>query len=128
MARTAHSPGIKAYYEALRDIFALESRVLTASLPHRGERGRNDEERFRSFLAKVLPRRFSIGSGFLVCSNPSVPASRQVDTVIFDEIYNSPLHRELAAYVFPIEMVYGTVEVKGLLRPSDLVPTLQSIA
>lgn len=128
MARTADPPGTKAYYEALRNIFELESRVLTASLPHRGERGRNDEERFRSFLTKVLPRRFSVGTGFLVCSSPTVPSSGQIDTVIFDEIYNSPLHRELAAYVFPIEMVYGTVEVKGLLKTSDLVPTLQSIA
>ncbi|MCS6287075.1 MAG: hypothetical protein H8K08_16775 [Nitrospira sp.] len=128
MARTADPPGTKAYYEALRSIFELESRVLTASLPHRGERGRNDEERFRSFLTKVLPRRFSVGTGFLVCSSPTVPSSGQIDTVIFDEIYNSPLHRELAAYVFPIEMVYGIVEVKGLLKTSDLVPTLQSIA
>lgn len=70
----------------------------------------------RAFLARILPRRFSVGTGFLVCSNPAVPASHQIDTVVFDEIYNSPLHRELAAYVFPIEMVYGTVEVKGLLR------------
>jgi hypothetical protein len=93
-----------------------------------GERGRNDEERFRAFLAKVLPRRFSIGTGFLVCSNPDIPPSRQVDVVIFDEVHNSPLHRELAAYVFPVEMVYGTVEVKGLLKPADLVPALQNIA
>ena len=57
-----------------------------------------------------------------------MPPSRQVDTVIYDEIHNSPLHRELAAYVFPIEMIYGTVEVKGLLTPNDLVPALQSIA
>ena len=128
MARTANPAGTKAYYEALRNIFALESRVLTASLPHRGERGRNDEERFRFFLTKVLPRRFSVGTGFLVCSNPTVPPSGQIDTVIFDEIYNSPLHREFAAYVFPIEMVYGTIEVKGLLKSSDLVPTLHSIA
>jgi hypothetical protein len=102
--------------------------VLTATLPHKGERGRNDEERVRTFLAKVLPRRFSVGTGFLVCSNPTVPVSRQLDVVVFDEIHNSPLHRELAAYVFPIEMVYGTVEVKGFLKPSDLVPTLRSIA
>jgi len=128
VTRKAHSPGTTAYYEALRKIFELESLVLTATLPHRGERGRNDEERVRAFLAKVLPRRFSVGTGFLVCSNPAVPASRQIDTVVFDEIHNSPLHRELAAHVFPIEMVYGTVEVKGLLKPSDLIPTLRSIA
>lgn len=128
MTRRAQSPGTTAYYEALRRIFQLESQVLTATLPHSGERGRNDEERLRAFLAKVLPRRFSVGTGFLVCSNSTVPASRQIDTVVFDEIHNSPLHRELAAYVFPIEMVYGTVEVKGLLKPNDLVPTLRSIA
>jgi uncharacterized protein DUF6602 len=128
MKRRTGGPGTQAYYDALKQIFELESGVLTATLPHAGERGRNDEERFRAFLFKVLPRRFSIGTGFLVCSNPSVPLSRQMDTVIYDEIHNSPLHRELAAYVFPIEMIYGTVEVKGLLTPSDLVPALQSIA
>lgn len=128
MARKIDSPGTKAYYEALQSIFHLESGVLTATLPHMGERGRNDEERFRAFLAKVLPRRFSIGTGFLVCSNPDIPPSRQTDIVIYDEVHNSPLHRELAAYVFPVEMVYGTVEVKGLLKPGDLVPALQNIA
>ncbi|OOO02108.1 MAG: hypothetical protein USCGTAYLOR_01682 [Chromatiales bacterium USCg_Taylor] len=128
MKRRTGRPGTQAYYDALKHIFELESGVLTATLPHAGERGRNDEERFRAFLSKVLPRRFSIGTGFLVCSNPAVPPSRQVDTVIYDEIHNSPLHRELAAYVFPIEMIYGTVEVKGLLTPNDLVPALQSIA
>ena len=128
MARKASTPGTKACYEALQSIFSLESGVLTATLPHMGERGRNDEERFRGFLAKVLPKRFSIGTGFLVCSNPDIPPSRQVDVVIYDEVHNSPLHRELAAYVFPVEMVYGTVEVKGLLKPGDLVPALQNIA
>jgi hypothetical protein len=128
MTRRSDSPGTKAYYEALQSIFRLESGVLTATLPHMGERGRNDEDRFRAFLAKVLPRRFSIGTGFLVCSNPDIPHSRQTDVVIYDEIHNSPLHRELAAYVFPVEMVYGTVEVKGLLGPGDLVPALQNIA
>ncbi|MBI3547192.1 MAG: hypothetical protein HY081_11480 [Gammaproteobacteria bacterium] len=128
MKRRTGSPGTLAYYNALKHIFELESGILTATLPHAGERGRNDEERFRAFLSKVLPRRFSIGTGFLVCSNPAAPPSRQMDTVIYDEIHNSPLHRELAAYVFPIEMIYGTVEVKGLLTPNDLVPILQSIA
>jgi hypothetical protein len=128
MVRKINSPGTKAYYEALQSIFHLESGVLTATLPHMGERGRNDEDRFRAFLAKVLPRRFSIGTGFLVCSNPDVPPSRQTDVVVYDEIHNSPLHRELAAYVFPVEMVYGTVEVKGLLGADDMVPALQNIA
>jgi hypothetical protein len=35
-------------------------------------------------------------------------------------VNNSPLHRELAAETYPVEMVYGTVEVKGVLVPQDL--------
>jgi hypothetical protein len=127
MPRTKDTPGVVRYYETLQRIFRLESEVLTASLPHSGERGRNDEDRLRSFLARVLPRRFTVGSGFIVCSDPRVAPSRQTDVVIFDEINNSPLHRELAAFVYPVEMVYGTVEVKGTLTHENLLEACQAI-
>jgi hypothetical protein len=112
----------------MQRIFELEAEILTAVLPHAGERGRNDEERTKAFLARVLPKKFSIGTGFILCSNPQLEPSRQNDIVIFDEAQNAPLHRELAAFVFPIEGVYGIVEVKGLLQQSDLVPILENIA
>ena len=120
-------PGAAVYYETLRAIFDVESKILTAILPHKGERGRNDEERVRAFLVKILPKRFSIGTGFIISSAPLMP-SRQTDIVIFDEISNVPLHREFAAFVFPIEIVYATVEVKAMLNKSELVKTLKSIA
>lgn len=125
--RSKETPEQSAYYEATRRIFELESEVLTAVLPHAGERGANDEERCRAFLSKVLPRRYSIGTGFVVSSETDLPISPQQDIVIYDDFLNSPLHRELSAAVFPIEMVYGTVEVKGRLQQKDLVPTLKSI-
>lgn len=120
MKRTAESPGVTAYFNTLQQIFELQANVLTAALPHNAERGRNDEERFREFLVRTLPQRFSVGSGFVVCSEPTLKASSQTDIVIYDEIVNSPLHRELAAFVYPVETVYATVEVKGLLRKKDL--------
>lgn len=58
-------------------------------------------------------RRFSIGTGLIVCSEPTSPPSRQTDVVIYDEIENAPLHQELVAAVYPVEMVYGAIEVKG---------------
>lgn len=128
MGRKRESPGTRSYYETLQKIFRLQSEVLTGVLPHPGERGRNDEERVREFLRKVLPRKFSVGTGFLVCSERSVPPSSQTDVVIFDEVHNSPLHSELAAFVYPVEMVYGIVEVKGLLKPSNLTKCVADIA
>jgi hypothetical protein len=126
--RTPRTPGVQAYFDALRLLFAREAEILSGVLPHYGERGANDELRVRQFLARVLPRKFSLGTGFLVCSDPSAPPSAQTDIVIFDEVNNSPLHRELAADVFPIEIVYGTVEVKGTLDRNDLAGISKDIA
>jgi hypothetical protein len=120
MTTRPRSPGVEAYYDTLQQIFQLQSKILTGVLPHYGERGANDEQRVRDFLSKVLPKKFSVGTGFIISSNPSTPPSSQTDIVVYDEIHNSPLHSELAAYVYPAEIVYATVEVKGTLRRGDL--------
>lgn len=127
MARTKHKTETKTYYQAVQEIFAKQSEILTAVLPHYGERGRNDEERLRDLLIKVLPRRFSIGTGFIVCHDTNIPHSSQTDIVIYDETQNSPLHRELSAYIYPIEIVYGAIEVKGNLRRQDISKALKDI-
>lgn len=128
MARKRQAPPPKDYFSALQRMFEVQTDILTAVLPHAGERGRNDEERFKEFLRRTLPHRFSLGTGFIVSSDPAIPPSSQTDIVIYDEFLNSPLHRELAAFVYPIEIVYGTVEVKGLLKSSDLSKCLKDIA
>jgi len=79
------------------------------------------------FLIKALPRKFSIGTGFLVCSKESIPPSNQTDIVIFDDLNNSPLHRELSSHIFPVEMVYAAIEVKGNLAHSDIDDAIKSI-
>ena len=122
------TPSIKNYYAALQEQFKLQSSVLTDVLPHSAERGRNNEERFREFLSRILPKKYSVGSGFVICSEASVQVSSQTDVVLFDEFHNSPIHRELASHVYPVEMVYGTVEVKGRLEKRDLSKIFQDIA
>jgi hypothetical protein len=127
MVRTKQTTGISAYYSAIQKIFNLESEILTGVLPHYGERGRNDEERLKDFLLKVLPHKYGIGTGFVVCSQPQEPISNQTDIVIFDQFHNSPLYRELSSDVFPIEIVYATIEVKGVLQKKDIEQTLDGI-
>jgi hypothetical protein len=122
------TPNVRSYYSALQAQFNLQSAVLTDVLPHSAERGRNNEERFREFLARILPRRYSVGSGFIISSEPSIPVSSQTDVVIYDEFFNSPSHRELTSHVYPVEMVYGTVEVKGRLESRDLHKICEDIA
>lgn len=120
--------GLAAYFKAIKDIFELQTKVLTGALPHYGERGRNDEQRVSKLLEQVLPRRYSLGTGFIISSHPDLPASSQIDIVIHDELYNSPLFRELAANVFPIEAVYATIEVKAALALEKLREAAEAIA
>jgi len=123
----AEKTGSAAYYKALQKVFNLQSEILTGVLPHAGKRGSNDEERCKEFLKNVLPRRYGISGGFVVSSTENSKPSPEQDVVIFDDFLNSPLYREPSAGVFPIEMVYATVEVKAKLRPNDINSTLESI-
>lgn len=138
MSRKKEGPGIKLYYDTLQDNFKNQSSVLTAALTHFGERGRNDEEYLRQFLQRILPSRFSIGPGFIVSSDNEKKPSKQNDIILSDHFWNSPLYKELAASVYPIETVYGIIEVKGLIdkspkgrkpnRKSDIDRALENIA
>lgn len=119
--------GIVAYFKAIKEIFELQSKVLTGALPHYGERGRNDEQRLSKLLEQVLPRRYSLGTGFIISSHPDLAPSPQVDIIIHDEVHNSPLFRELAANVFPIEAVYATVEVKSDLSLEKLREAAEAV-
>jgi uncharacterized protein DUF6602 len=92
---------VSEYLSALQKMLRLQTDVLTRIIPHHGERGSNDEEHFKAFLRRTLPSRFSIGTGFMICSEPGIDPSRQTDIVIFDEFSNSQIFLELAASIFP---------------------------
>jgi hypothetical protein len=126
VARNPKTVDVQEYYDALRGEFLLKA-TRSAALPHLGERGRNEEERVRNFLKRVLPKRFSVGSGVIVSSNKTLGPSPHMDVVIYDEFHNAPLHRELASNVYPVEMVYATVEVKRRLEKKDLPKILRDI-
>ena len=124
----ATAPGVDRYFEALRNILTLEAEVLTRAVPHAAERGRANEDRFRRFLARVLPRKFSLGTGFIVSSDPGRSASPQVDIVIYDALSNAPLGGDGQAQIFPVEMVYAAVEVRSTFNAGDFPAYLAQVA
>lgn len=128
MPNKIRTPEITEYFDAIKSAFELQTDIMTKMIPHYGERGRNNEEFLRAFLGKVLPKRFSLGSGFLCSSNDELGLSKQTDIVIYDEFYNSPLSRELSAFIYPIESVYATIEVKTTFRGAEFHNSLDAIA
>lgn len=112
------------YMKALQ-LIADQSRELATLMPHHGERGRIAEEIIKNVLSRTLPKRFSIGTGVLISS--SGEASLQTDIVIFDNFYNSPLLSEFGSGVYPVEIVYATIEVKSVLTKRELRASIEAI-
>jgi len=94
-------------------------------MPHLGERGRIAEEIIRGVLRRTLPKRFSVGTGVLISA--SGETSLQTDIVIFDNFHNSPLLSEFGVGVYPVEIVYATIEVKSVLTKRELKSSLTAI-
>ena len=87
--------------------------LAKALIKHRAEKGRVVESVVKSALRSILPGRFSIGTGFAITS--SGRSSSQLDLVVYDGLYNSPIILEGGTGLFPIECIYGFVEVKSVL-------------
>ena len=93
-------------------------RLARHLIKHRAEKGRIVESVVKSALRGILPGRFSIGTGFAITE--SGQTSSQLDLVIYDGLFNSPIILEGGTGLFPIECVYGFVEVKSLLNGDEI--------
>ncbi|GMO11149.1 DUF6602 domain-containing protein [Bradyrhizobium ottawaense] len=113
------------YLDGLQLLAEHSQRHLAQLMPHNGELGRNAEEILKSILEKILPKRFSVGTGVIINARGEV--SQQTDIVIYDGFYNSPLLSEFGSCVYPAEMVYATIEVKTVLKKSELDASIDAI-
>lgn len=91
---------------------------LSAQVNHNGGKGAVREDAFAGFLREYLPKRYSVGSGEVVSSENRV--SRQCDIVIYDAEQCPRLLASDSHSIFPIESVYGVVEVKSTLTSEEL--------
>lgn len=119
------NPDHVTYFSHLQEL-AQRSRDQLRLIPHNAEKGRALENVINKILLEILPRRFSLGTGFVI--NDRKETSSQQDIVIFDHIYNSPILSEAACSLYPVECVYGTIEVKSRLDRQSLEGAIKSIA
>src|SRR4051794_34848297 len=100
-----------------RSLSSYESLAKTL-VQHKAEKGRIVESVVKTALRSILPGRFSIGTGFVI--NSDGQSSSQLDLVIYDGHFNSPIVLEGGTGLFPVECVYGHVEVKSRLDRDEI--------
>ena len=109
------------------DLNAIEENLLLAKLDavraaivHAPEKGRALEHGVRTLLRSILPAEYELSTGFVVYHTPEGPRlSSQLDIIIYDALRSGPIVSLETCDVFPLEAVYGYVEVKAMLRSSS---------
>lgn len=97
-----------------------------ANFKHNGVKGTFREKALSEFLSSGrLPGRFGIGSGEIV--GPTHETSRQSDLIIYDKLDGIPLLYSDELQIFPIESIYGLIEVKSGLSKEDFIDALNNI-
>lgn len=88
-------------------------------LPHPDEVGDNAELHWMAMLRCFLPRRYSVGTAFVVDVNGR--CSEQLDVVIFDEQYTPRIFQRGETCYIPAESVYAVFESKQDLTKEHVV-------
>jgi hypothetical protein len=100
---------------------------------HHGSEGTFCEDLVREFLRQVLPRRFSVDTGFIRARPMEIGGetrfvSHQLDVIVQDTVDYSPLFRSNDFVVVLPDAVTAVIEVKKSLTSTDLKDSLNKLA
>ncbi|WP_268544035.1 DUF6602 domain-containing protein [Candidatus Nitrosotenuis cloacae] len=91
---------------------------IRSATSHPGLKGKANEESFRVFLRKYLPKSLDISTGTVVDSDKNV--SRELDLIISDAAKTPIFYENNDIRVIPIECVYSVIEIKSNLDSDAL--------
>jgi len=100
---------LASYERILRERY-----VVSTTIRHRGERGRQREDGLKQFLCENLPNAYGVATGEIF-SPRDVQPSPQCDIIIYDGLKMPVLGRGTAVQQVPLEAAYGVIEVKSTL-------------
>ena len=100
---------LASYEKILREKY-----VVSTTIRHRGERGRQREDGLKQFLCENLPNAYGVATGEIF-SYRDIQPSRQCDLIIYDALKMPVLGRSTAVQQVPLEAAYAIVEVKSAL-------------
>lgn len=106
-------------YNALKNyIDKMELEVqLIRKLSHSGEKGREAEGILKNFLIEMLPKKVSLGTGFVV--NDQDRFSNQLDIMVYDGHATPPIFAGYENSIIHIDSLFSVIETKLSYRNDD---------
>jgi hypothetical protein len=117
---------LTAYYQGITRQLRGEVDFINSLFEHQGVKGEGNESVLRDLIRRFIPKRYGVGTGVVIDRNGN--QSNQCDIVIYDT-YNYPSLLSLASvHLFPVDIVYATIEVKTTLDAGKAHEAIENIA
>lgn len=104
---------ILRYYEGILRQLRAEVDDVNALFHHQGVKGAGNEDAQRDLVRRFIPKRYDVGMGVVI--DREGHQSRQCDIVIYDSALYPSLLALTSQQLYPVDIVYATVEVKTTL-------------
>lgn len=119
---------IDRLFEGSLQRLRAEAEYFSRLTDHDPELGRLNETHLVRLLRTYLPPKIGIGTGFIASGGDKPKQSPQCDIVLYDTLNNAPLYKSDSWSIYPVEIVYGVIEVKTKLNKRELEDAFRKCA
>lgn len=116
----------------IKNIFNLISQKMmaefniSAEFNHSGVKGDYREDALKKFLENgKLPKQYKLGNGEIISSYSQT--SKQTDLIVYDNNKSIIFQASESIQIYPIETIYGVIEIKSKLSKQKLNEGLENI-
>jgi hypothetical protein len=117
---------LEQYYRGITQQLRAEVDFINSIFQHQGLKGEGNEGILRELLTRFIPKRYGVGTGIVIDRHGN--QSRQCDIVIYDNFLYPSLLSLATVHLFPVDIVYATIEVKTTLNSESVKESLANIA
>ena len=118
---------LQTIFKSIAEKLAIDFKYMSSEIEHRPSKGRvRESELVEQFLRKYLPMTIGISHGEIVATTGEI--SNECDVVIYESRTGPILLTKTDYQIFPVESVYGILEVKSLLNNTELKDALGKIS
>ncbi|MEW6493468.1 MAG: DUF6602 domain-containing protein [Cyanobacteriota bacterium] len=117
---------LEQYYRGITQKLRSEVDLINSLFQHQGLKGEGNEIILRELLKNFIPKKYSIGTGVVIDRKGN--QSRQCDIIIYDNFLYPSFLSLSTVHLFPVEIVYATIEVKTTLNTKSAKEALENIA
>lgn len=114
------------YYDGILQRMRAEVDFINAQFQHQGLKGEGNEEALRKVLEHFLAKKYAVGTGVVIDQHGT--QSKQCDIVIYDNTLYPSILALGNVHMFPVDIVYATIEVKSTLTAGLARDALANIA